>query len=165
MGAPAQKGALAADDEVGSPVRSYSERHLGLAHCGTSRAVRRNRSSGNPAAFRVQADRFDHEIEFVGAVDLARYTVGHAGPDELGFGEVIEPVNPLRVAVPHEEHGVRRVFHPRDQDEVIGAEVEHGERRAGAITPARLSSAVVELAGGLLRPGYHHSAALRRCRR
>ena len=30
--------------------------------------------------------------------------------------------------------------------------------------PARLSSAVVELAGGFLRPGYHHSAALRRNR-
>jgi hypothetical protein len=29
--------------------------------------------------FRVQANRFDHEIEFVGAIDLARYAVGHAG--------------------------------------------------------------------------------------
>ena len=75
---------------------------------------------------RVQANRFDHEIELVGAVDLARYAVGHAGPDELGFGEVIEPVNPLRIAVLHEEHGVRRVFRPRDQNEMIGAEVEHG---------------------------------------
>jgi hypothetical protein len=28
----------------------------------------------------------------------------------------------------------------------------------------RLSSAVVELAGGCLQPGYHHSAALHRCR-
>jgi len=31
----------------------------------------------NPTAFRVQADPFDHEIEFIGAVDLARYAVGH----------------------------------------------------------------------------------------
>ena len=40
----------------------------------------------------------------------------------------IEPGNPLRVAVLHEEHGIRRIFRPRDQDEMIGAEVEHGEK-------------------------------------
>lgn len=28
-------------------------------------------------------------VEFVGAIDLAAYAVGHAGPDELGFGEVV----------------------------------------------------------------------------
>jgi hypothetical protein len=34
------------------------------------------------------------------------------------------------------------------------------DRRGGSVTsPARLGSAVVELAGGLHRPGYHHSAA------
>ena len=47
----------------------------------------------------VQPDRFDHEVEFVGAVDLARYAVSHVGLDEQGFGEVIEPVNALRVEV------------------------------------------------------------------
>src|SRR6202162_1849453 len=36
--------------------------------------------------------------------------------------------------------------------------------RAKVGTPARLGSAVVELAGGLLRPGYHHSAARHRSR-
>ena len=95
--------------------------------------------------FRVQADRFDDEIELIGAVDLARYAVGHVGPDELGFGEVIEPVNPLRIAVPHEEHGIRRIFRPRDQEEMIGAEVEHGreqKEREGEL-PLRLVSAVV----------------------
>ena len=81
-------------------------------HCRTSRAVSRDRSSGNPAAFRVQADRFDHQIEFVGAVDLARYAVGRIGPDEVGFGEVVESINPLRIAVLHEDHGVRRIFRP-----------------------------------------------------
>lgn len=40
-----------------------------------------------------------------------------------------------------------------------------GGERAGAETPARLGSADVELAGGLLRPGYHHSAARHRSRR
>jgi hypothetical protein len=66
--------------------------------------------------------------------------VGHVGPDELGFGEVIEPVNPLRIAVAHEEHGIRRIFRPRDQEEMIGAEVEQegseGNRRSGRGTPA-----------------------------
>ena len=73
----------------------------------------------------VKADRFDHEIEFVGAVDLARYAVGHSGPDELSFGEVIEPVNALRVAIPQQEHGARTIFRPRQQEQMVGAEVEH----------------------------------------
>ena len=60
----------------------------------------------------VRADRFDHEIEFVGAVDFARYAVGHIGPDELGFGEVVQPINALRVAVLQQEHGARTVFRP-----------------------------------------------------
>ncbi len=84
------------------------------AHGGTSRAVSRNRSRGTQAVFRVRADRSDDEVEFVGAVDVARYAVGHFGPDELGFGKVIEPVNSLRIAVLHEEHGIRRVFRPRN---------------------------------------------------
>jgi hypothetical protein len=102
--------------------------------------------------FRVRADRFDNQVEFVGAVDLACYTIGHVRADELGFGEVIEPVNTLGIAIEHKEQGVRRVFRPRDENEVIGAEVEHaGTEGAEARAPARLGSAVVELAGGLLR--------------
>jgi len=93
---------------------SRSSGHTGSAQGGPSRAVSRNRNFGNPALFRVQADRLDDEIEFIGAVDLARHAVGHIGPDELGFGGVIEPVNPLRVAVLHEEHGIRQIFRPRD---------------------------------------------------
>ena len=84
--------------------------------------------------FRVRADRFDDEVEPIGAVDLARYAVGHIGPDELGFGEVMEPVDSLGIAVLHEEHGVRRIFRPRDQNEIIGAEVEQG-RKKGAVPP------------------------------
>ena len=57
-----------------------------------------------PAMFSVRPDRFDHEVEFAGAVDFARYAVSHVGPDELGFGEVIEPVNALRVEVLQQEH-------------------------------------------------------------
>jgi hypothetical protein len=38
----------------------------------------------------------------------------------------------------HEEHGERRVFRPRDQEEVVGAEVEHrGEKgRKAKLPPA-----------------------------
>ena len=78
--------------------------------------------------FGVRPDRVDHEEQFVGAVDLARYTISHVGPDELGFGEVIEPVNALRVAILQQEHRARTVFRPREQEQMIGAEVEHGKK-------------------------------------
>jgi hypothetical protein len=58
--------------------------------------------------FGVRPDRFDHDVEFVGAVDFARYAISHFGPDELGFSEVIEQVNTLRVAVLHGERQGRR---------------------------------------------------------
>ena len=50
-----------------------------------SRAVSRIRNSRTSNVFGVGADRFDHEVEFVGAVDFARYAVSHTGLDELGF--------------------------------------------------------------------------------
>jgi hypothetical protein len=73
----------------------------------------------------VEADRFDHEIEFVGAIDLARYAIGHSGPDELSLAEVIEPVNTLRVAILEQEHCAATIFRPREQEQMMGAEVEH----------------------------------------
>ena len=66
--------------------------------------------------FGVRPDRVDHEVEFVGTVDLARYAIGHVGPDELGFGEIVEPVNALRVAILQQEHSIVRVFRPRDRN-------------------------------------------------
>ena len=56
---------------------------------------------------RVRPNRFDHEVVFVGTCDLARYGVGRFGPDEQGFSKVAEPVNTLRVEVPHLEHRAR----------------------------------------------------------
>lgn len=76
----------------------------------------------------VEVDRFDHEVEPVGAVDFASYAVGHSGPDELGFGEVIEPVDTPRVAILEQERRVRRIFRPREQEQMVGAEVEHEGR-------------------------------------
>ncbi len=60
----------------------------------------------------VEADRFDHEIEFVSTVDLARDAISHVGLHALSFAEVIEPVNPLRVAILQQEHSIRRMFRP-----------------------------------------------------
>ena len=75
-----------------------------LTHTGPFRAVSRSKAIRRPTALGVETDRFDHEVEFVGAVDLARYAVGHIGPDEQGFRKVMEPINALRVEVPQQEH-------------------------------------------------------------
>ena len=90
-----------------------------------------------PGVFGVRPDRFDHEVQFVGTIDLARYAISHIGLDELGFGEVIEPVNALRVAILQQEHCARRVFRPREQEEMIGAEVEHGKKGEDESPPHR----------------------------
>jgi hypothetical protein len=109
----------------------------------------------------VRPDRFDHEVEFVGAVDFARYAVGHIGPDEQSFAEVMEPVNALRVEVPQQKHRARRVLRPREQEQMIGAEVEHGrnkKRRAGmALRP--LAAPLRGSPVGLLRRAIAQSGA------
>jgi hypothetical protein len=55
----------------------------------------------------VEADRGDHEVTFVGALDVARYAVGHFGLDELSVSEVEKPISALRVAVLQQERRVR----------------------------------------------------------
>jgi len=62
----------------------------------------------------VRPDRFEHQVELIGAVDLARYRVGHSGPEEQGFGEVMEPVNALCVEVPQQKHHTLGIFRPRE---------------------------------------------------
>jgi hypothetical protein len=59
------------------------------------------------------------------------------------------------------------IFHPREQEQVIGAEVEHRgkNQRAGAEAPTPIGSAVEGLPGGLLQPEYRHRAAHDRSRR
>lgn len=64
--------------------------------------------------FGVKADRFDHKVEFVGTVDFSRYAVSHTGLDELGFREVVEPVNPSGVVILEQEHRARTIFRPRE---------------------------------------------------
>jgi hypothetical protein len=45
----------------------------------------------------------------------------------LGFGEVVQAVNPAGGVVLHEEHDTGTVFHTRKQELMIGTEVEHKE--------------------------------------
>jgi hypothetical protein len=105
--------------------------------------------------FGVRPDRFNHEVEFASAVDLARYAVGHIGHDELGFAEVIEPVNALRVEIPEQKHRTRRVLRPREQKQMIGAEVKHGWTGAEGVGTLRpLAAPLRGSPGGLLRSGY-----------
>src|ERR1035437_9115629 len=87
-----------------------------------------SRSIGTWCMFGVRPDRFDHQVESIGAVDLARYAVGLVRLDELGFGEVVQTINALGVAILHQQHRARTVFRPREQEQVIGAEVEHRMR-------------------------------------
>ena len=74
----------------------------------------------------VGPDRFDHQIEFIGAIDFARHAVGLARREVVGFGEVMHPIDTLGVAVKHQQHRAGPVLLPRKQEEMIGAEVEHG---------------------------------------
>ena len=109
--------------------------------------------------FGVRLDGLDDQVEFVDAVDLARYAVVAVRRDLLGFGEVMQAIDPVRGVIFHKEHSTGAVFGPGDQNEMIGAEVEHMDvwARAGRSGPS--GSAVEGLPGGLLRSGYHHSAA------
>jgi hypothetical protein len=44
--------------------------------------------------------------------------------DLLGFSEVVQAVDPARGVVLHEEHDTGSVFCPREQEQIIGAEIE-----------------------------------------
>ena len=99
---------------------------MGLRHSRTSRAVSMSMKFGAPGVLGVQPDRFDNEVESIGAVDLARYAVGLAGPDEQGFAEVVQPVDAQGIEVLQQEHRTCRALRPREQEQMIGAEVKHG---------------------------------------
>ena len=111
--------------------------------------------------FGVRPDRFDHEIESAGAVDFARNAVSHVGLDEAGFGKVIEPINTLRVEVLQQEHRIRRVLRPGEQEQMIGAEVEQWGEPGGRRTfrPPPIGSAVEGLTRRTPPRGVSHSAA------
>ena len=68
-------------------------------------------------------------LQFVRTVDLSRHAVVLAWRDLLGFGEVIQTVDPVGGVILHEEHDTGSVFCPREQEQMIGAEVEHLRQR------------------------------------
>ena len=59
----------------------------------------------------VRFDRFDHQVKFIGAVDFAKDAVGLIGQDALGFGEVVEPIDAVGIAVFHDLQPLNREFH------------------------------------------------------
>jgi len=69
-----------------------------------------------------------NQVEFIGAVDLARYAIRPIRRDELSFGEVVQTINALSAAVLHQEHRTRTVFRPCEQEQMVGAEVEHARK-------------------------------------
>ena len=75
--------------------------------------------------FRVQLDGLHNQVQFVRAVHLARYAVILVWRDLEGSCEVVEAVDPARGVIFHEEHDTGAVFRPREQEQMIGAEVEH----------------------------------------
>jgi hypothetical protein len=91
----------------------------------------------------VGPDRFDHQVEFIGTVDFARQAIGLARHEVVGFGEVMEAIDTLGVAVKQQQHRTRPVLLPREQEEMIGAEVEHGGKDGtGGLCPRPVGSAV-----------------------
>ena len=90
------------------------------------RAIGRSRSIGRPRMFRVPLDGLNDQVEFVGAVDLARDAVVAVWRDLMGFAEVVQAIDPACGVISHEEHDTGAVFRPGYEGEMIGAEVEHG---------------------------------------
>jgi hypothetical protein len=64
------------------------------------------------ACFGVGPDRFDHQIQFIGAVDFARHAVGLARHKVVGFAEVMQPIVTL---VSRSGNPTRPVLLPREQ--------------------------------------------------
>ncbi len=70
-------------------------------------------------------------------VDLRRNAIVLARCGRLGFGEIMQPINAASRVIPHEQDDAGAIFRPGEQEQVIGAEVEHREKdpRAGAEAP------------------------------
>ena len=63
--------------------------------------------------FGVHLDRLDDQVQFVRTVDLSRHAMVLTWRDRLGFGEVIQAVDPAGGVALHEEHDTGSVFCPR----------------------------------------------------
>ncbi len=78
----------------------------------TSRAVSGNGNRRGPDVFGVGPHRFDHQVQFIGAVDFARHAVGLVRHELVGFAEVMQSIDTLGVAVNEQEHRTRPVLFP-----------------------------------------------------
>jgi hypothetical protein len=65
--------------------------------------------------FDVRLEGLDHQVEFIGAIDLPEHAVVLVWRDDLGFGEVVQAVNAASRVISHDEYNTRAVFHPREQ--------------------------------------------------
>ena len=68
---------------------------LGLLDRAPFRAVNGYRCSETPGMLGVWTNRFQHQVQFVGAIDLARYGVGHNGTNRVSKFTLIRPVLPV----------------------------------------------------------------------
>lgn len=104
--------------------------------------------------FRVYLDGVHNQVQFARAVHLAGHAVVLVWRDLDGSGEVVQAVDPARGVTSHEEHDKRAVLRPREQEQMIGAEMNIGGSRSGNQNGSRpIVSAVEGLPGELLRPG------------
>ena len=108
-------------------------------HMKPFRAVSGNTSGGRALVLVVRPDGFDDEIELVRAVDLPEHAVVLARREDVGFAEVVQAVNATCRIVSHDEHSTGAAFPAREQEQMIGAEIEHGLEGTGgsAEAPAR----------------------------
>ena len=121
-------------------VASFFPARFRSADRRSSRAVNRSRNHRTQLVLGVRLDGLDHQIEFVGAVDFPRHAVILGRREDVGFSEVVQPVNAARRVIFHDEHGTGAVFGPREKEQMIGAEVEHRweqEREPGWLPPHR----------------------------
>ena len=80
-----------------------------------------SRISGAPKVLGVRPDRFDHQVESTGAVDVARIAVCLIRRDEMGHVEVARTIDALDVAVLHQEHRPRPILRPQELDQLAQA--------------------------------------------
>ena len=89
------------------------------------RAVIGRRSNGTPLMFAIQLDGLDNQVKGIDAVDFACHAIGTAWNGAKAFGEVEQTRDTPGIGIKHEQQRTGAVFYPREQEEMIGAEVEH----------------------------------------
>ena len=74
---------------------------------------------------RVRLDGFDYQVELVGAIDFPGHAPVLVRRDDLGFAKVVQPIDAVSRIIFHDEHNAGTVLRPREQEQMVGAEVEH----------------------------------------